>query len=102
MVNVALIGHMRPHTAASQRRTKKKLSNHAVANTWFDPASLPSWLNDECYSNDIQPKVKGILVRELAAAIGVSKPYAAQIRSGKVRPHPRHWQKLAEIVGVSG
>lgn len=102
MANVALIGQMKPRSAASQRRAEKKLSGHAVANTWFDPESLPPWLNTECYSREIHPKLKVVLVRELASAIGVSRPCAAQIRSGKVRPHPRHWQKLAEITGVSG
>lgn len=91
---------MKPRSAASQRRAEKKLSAHAVANTWFDPGSLPSWLNEEYYSQEVQPKLKLVLVRELASAIGVSKPYAAQIRSGKTTPHPRHWQKLAEIVGL--
>ncbi len=43
MANVALTGHMKPRSAASQRRAEKKLSDHAVANTWFDPGSLPSW-----------------------------------------------------------
>jgi hypothetical protein len=27
--------------------------------------------------------------------------YAKDIRIGKCRPHPRHWVKLAELVGVS-
>jgi predicted transcriptional regulator len=40
------------------------------------------------------------LVKQLAETLGVSKPYAAQIRSGKTNPHPRHWQKMAELVGV--
>lgn len=26
---------------------------------------------------------------------------AANIRKGKILPHPRHWEKLAELVGVS-
>jgi hypothetical protein len=30
----------------------------------------------------------------------VSKPYAAQIRSGKATPHPRHWLKLADLAEI--
>jgi|ERR1700730_10548667 hypothetical protein len=33
--------------------------------------------------------------------LGVSEPYAADIRAGRRRPYPRHWRKLAELVGVS-
>jgi len=32
--------------------------------------------------------------------IGVSEPYVADIPAGRRRPHPRHWQALAELVGV--
>jgi len=37
----------------------------------------------------------------MASALGVSEPYARDIRAGRRRPHPRHWQGLAELVGVS-
>jgi len=32
--------------------------------------------------------------------LGVSVPYAADIRAGRRRPHPRYWQALARIIGV--
>ena len=44
----------------------------------------------------------GRKVREISEAIHVSKPYAALIRAGRSRPHPRHWETLAGIVSVSG
>jgi hypothetical protein len=37
----------------------------------------------------------------IATAIGVSWVYASHIRAGTKRPHPRHWVKLAELVGYS-
>ena len=73
--------------------------DHAVANTWWDSKSLPTWLTEECYVQRIQPLLRGKKVREIAQAMKVSQPYAAFIRSGRRRPHPRHWQKLAELVG---
>jgi len=39
---------------------------------------------------------------EIASAIGVSIPYASDIRKGRRRPHPRHWQALAELTKHSG
>jgi hypothetical protein len=77
------------------------LSDHAVANTWWDPKSLPSWLTEEYYVQKIQPLLRGKKVREIAELMQVSQPYAAFIRSGRRRPHPRHWQALAELVGIS-
>jgi hypothetical protein len=73
-----------------------------VANTWWDPKTLPSWLKEECYVQRIQPLLRGKKVREIAEAMQVSKPYAAFIRSGRRQPHPRHWEVLAGLVEVAG
>jgi CRISPR-associated endonuclease Cas1 len=101
MAQVALIGHSRPKSKRVKDRISKRISDHAVANTWWDSKSLPSWLTDEYYVQNIQPLLSNKKVREIAAATQVSQAYAAFIRSGKRRPHPRHWQSLAELVGVS-
>jgi hypothetical protein len=34
-------------------------------------------------------------------ALGVSEPYSSGIQAGKRIPRPRHWQVLAQLVGVS-
>jgi len=62
-----------------------------------------SWgqVNEEFYLQQIQPRLRAIKVREIAQAMRVSKPYAALIRAGRGRPHPRHWEPLAELAGVS-
>jgi hypothetical protein len=102
MVQVALLGHAKPKSTKTKARISKVLSHHAVANTWWDPSSLPSWLTEQCYVEQIQPQLKAIKVREIAEIIQVSIPYAALVRAGRRRPHPRHWQALAKLVSVSG
>lgn len=97
---VALIGHSRPKTQRVQDRISKTISNHAVANTSWDPSSLPEWLDEDCYVQKIQPRLRTIKVREIAEAMQVSKPYAALVRAGRRRPHPRHWNVLARLFGV--
>jgi hypothetical protein len=37
----------------------------------------------------------------MRTALGISKIYATNIRSGKRLPHPRHWRTLAALVDVS-
>ena len=101
MAQVALIGHSRPKTQRAKNRISKRISDHAVANTWWDPKSLPNWLTEECYVRRIQPLLRGKKVSEIAEVMHVSQPYAAFVRSGRRRPHPRHWQTLAELVNVS-
>lgn len=101
MADMASLRHMKPKTKKEKERLSRVLSNHAVANTWWDPSSLPSWLTEEYYVRKIQPLLRARKVREIAAAIQVSELYAGFIRSGRRRPHPRHWPKLAKLVGCS-
>jgi hypothetical protein len=77
------------------------LSDHAVVNTWWSPSSLPVWLNEDYYVKEIQPRLNVLRVGKIAEALKISKPYASFVRSGRRRPHPRHWQALAGLVGVS-
>ena len=101
MAQVALIGHLRTNSKRVEDRISKRISDHAVANSWWDPKSLPTWLTEECYVQKIQPLLRGKKVREIAETMQVSQAYAAFIRSGRRRPHPRHWQALAELADVS-
>lgn len=100
MAQVALIGHAKPRTPRVKARISRTLSDHAVANSWWSPSSLPAWLNEECYVARIQPRLRTVKVREISEALHVSKPYAALVRAGRRRPHARHWETLAELVGV--
>jgi hypothetical protein len=51
------------------------------------------------FSKQIQPLLADIPTSAIRSRIGVSRWYAGRIRQG-YRPHPRHWQALAELVGV--
>ena len=88
-----------PKPLSAKKQISTKLSDHAVANSWWSPSSLPAWLDKEFYVQKIQPQLKTLKVREIARAMQVSQPYAALIRSGRRSPHPRHWQTLAQLVG---
>jgi CRISPR-associated endonuclease Cas1 len=99
MADAASLRHLKPKSKKEKARLSRVLSNHAVANTWWDPSSLPSWLTKECYVQKIQPLLKAKKVREIAAAIQVSELYAGFIRSGRRKPHPRHWETLATLIG---
>ena len=55
----------------------------------------------EAYDRRIHPLLRELSNSALALALGVSIAYAADIRAGRRSPHPRHWQALAQLVGVS-
>jgi len=101
MADIASLRHLKPTSKKEKARLSRVLSKHAVANTWWDPSSLPSWLTEECYVKRIQPLLRAKKVREIAAAIQVSELYGGFIRSGRRRPHPRHWEPLSQLVGIS-
>jgi len=85
---------------AKAKRFASRLRHAAAIRAW-NPSNLPEWLNEETYRRDIQPKLASVKLPTLMAAMGISKPYAINIRSGKRLPHPRHWQRLAQLAGVS-
>jgi len=63
---------------------------------------MPEWLNEKTYCEKIQPRLVEVTVPAISKALGISGPYATDIRAGKRRPHPRHWMALAQIVGFIG
>ena len=66
-----------------------------------NPSEKPAWLTEQTYVERIQPRLAMITISALSSALGVSESYAADIRKDRHRPHPRHWDALAKLVGVS-
>jgi hypothetical protein len=48
----------------------------------------------------IQPRLGSVTISTISSVLGVSESYAADIRAGRHRPHPRHWEALARVVAV--
>ena len=94
-------GRIAAHTPAVHARIAAAQRRIATARANWDPASQPAWLTEEAYRLRIQPLLCEIATSAISTKLGVSWMYAKDIRIGKCRPHPRHWVKLAELVGVS-
>ena len=86
--------------AASRAKHVDSRRRHALACSAWDESRQPAWLTSESFSQQIQPLLANIPTSAIRLQIGVSRWYAGKIRQG-YRPHPRHWQSLAELVGVS-
>ena len=63
-------------------------------------SDLPKWLTPDVYLKQIQPALASVATSQISSSLGVSEPYASGIRKGRRCPHPRHWQALAELVGM--
>lgn len=85
---------------AQERRAETKRRDDTARRGWL-ASSQPAWLDNETYTNKIQPRLATITVPAIASTMGVSMPYATDIRAGRRRPHPRHWQALGKLVGVT-
>jgi hypothetical protein len=83
--------------AQAKRSATQRAHNRAVAN--WNPEDQPAWLTPRFYVEQIQPRVPSLPASAIARALHVSQAYAAQIRAGKRRPHPRHWLPLAMLLG---
>jgi hypothetical protein len=66
----------------------------------WDASKKPAWLTREAFSQQIQPLLADTPTSTIRSGIDVSRWYAGRIRQGYC-PHPRHWQALAKLVGVS-
>jgi CRISPR-associated protein Cas1 len=92
-----LLSHL-PQATAKRIEGRKR---HAAAIRTWNQADQPEWLTEDVYRREIQPRLASVKLPRLIAALGISKPYATNIRSGKRLPHPRHWLTLAELVGFN-
>jgi hypothetical protein len=101
LADVARSGRVAAQSPEAQARRAATKHRHDTARAGWLASSLPAWLNNETYTKKIQPRLGSITVPAISAALGVSEPYAANIRTGQRHPHPRHWQALAQLVGIS-
>jgi len=101
LVKAAHRGRVASHSREAQaQRAETQRQHHAAKRAW-QPSQQPAWLDEKTYGEKIQPRLAEITVLTISTALGISEPYATDIRAGKRRPHPRHWQTLAQLVGAS-
>jgi len=100
LVEVAKVGRVAGHTAKAIAKEAATHRKHAQAKAAWNPAKQPLWLTKQVFSEQVQPALARASATGIAKSITVSRWYAGKIRQG-YRPHPRHWQALAELVGFS-
>lgn len=101
MTEVARSGRIAAHTAEAESRRSATQRGNALARWEWQRSDDATGIDARIYDTQIQPQLKRLTNSAIASAIGVSLYYAAEIRRGRRRPHPRHWQRLAKMVGIS-
>jgi CRISPR-associated endonuclease Cas1 len=100
LIALAYKGRIEALSSGAQLRRAETQRRNTSANHAWDPASQSSWLTEEYYGREIQPRLSGLTCSAISKALRVSMPYAAEVRRGR-RPHPRHWRELATLAKVS-
>ena len=98
--DVARVGRVVAQSPEARARRAATKRRHDAARQAWRASSQPAWLSERAYATAIQPRLGAVTIPTIAADLGVSEPYAADIRPGRRRPHPRHWQALAQLVLV--
>ena len=102
LIEAGQIGRVLAQSPQARHRRSASLSRHAEERRKWRPTDLPSWLTETVFIEKIQPILAGTSNAAIISVLGVSWSYAVEIRHAKRIPHPRHWQRLAELVGISG
>ncbi len=86
---------------SAQKRRRETGRRQWEAYQAWNPAELPKWLTNDVYLSQLQLRLAGFTRPAIAAVMGVTTVYAGEVRNGNCIPHQRHWQKLANLVGVT-
>jgi hypothetical protein len=100
LLEIAKSGRVATHSPAAEMLRSKTQNRQREALRVWNPSEKPSWLTEEFYRTRIFPELPRIQVPKISSALRVSKPYATEIRKGRL-PHPRHWLPLATLIGLS-
>ena len=98
MPEVARSGRIAAHSAEAEASRSGTQRRNALARWEWQRSAGTAGIDEEASDTQIQPLLKRLTNAAIALAIGVSLYYAAEIRQGRRRPHPRHWQALAQLV----
>jgi CRISPR-associated endonuclease Cas1 len=100
MLDAAKIGRQTANGPVAQEKRAVKARKNALAQHSWKESDQPAWLTPKLFAVKIQPLLSGVSMSAIRDAIRVSRWYASKIRHG-YRPHARHWQVLAALVGIS-
>lgn len=89
------------HTPEAAAKRRESMRRRFVAEQSWNPGDLPEWLTNDVYRTQILPQLSKIPKPVIAEALGISRGYVAQLRTGIYIPHRRFWKPLADLVGIT-
>lgn len=100
LIGLAKVGRVAAQTLESRKKHSETQRRHETAKRAWRSAPRPAWPDEKAYTHEIQPRLSSVAITTLSSTLGVCESYAADIRAGRRRPHPRHWRVLGNLVGA--
>jgi CRISPR-associated endonuclease Cas1 len=100
LIDAARVGRQTANSPEAQLKRANTQRQNALAQHAWKPSDQPAWLTEKFYAEKVQPLLLSLSASAIARQISVSRWYAGRLREG-YRAHPRHWEALAELVGVT-
>jgi CRISPR associated protein Cas1 len=101
LIELAKVGRIAAQSPEARKKHSATQRRHEAAKRAWRSSPNPARLDEAVYSQEIHPRLMSVTISAISSALGISESYAADIRAGRHRPHPRHWQALAELVGAA-
>lgn len=101
LIELAKFGRVAALKPESRKKHSETQKRHRAAQREWKSAAKPDWLTEDYYAQRIQSRLLAVTITAISSALGVSESYAADIRAGRRRPHPRHWSALAIMAKIS-
>jgi CRISPR-associated endonuclease Cas1 len=100
LIELAKAGRVAAQSAESRKKHSETQRRHEAAKRAWNSSPKANWPDETVYLRQIQPRLVTVTISAVATTLGISESYAADIRTGRHRPHPRHWQALAQLVSA--
>jgi len=101
LIELAKVGRIAAQSPEARKKHSATQRRHEAAKRAWRSSPNPARIDEVGYCQQIYPRLVSVTIAAISSALGISESYAADIRAGRNRPHPRHWQALAELVGVT-
>ena len=98
LLEAAKLGRIITHLPKAQALRAATQRRQAAALKVWKQSGAAAHMTDDAYRQTILPHLKNLPVTAISNALGVSQPYATNIRRGRCLPHPRHWNVLASLM----
>ncbi len=86
-----------PQARSKHSRSKRRQDEATAA---WDPSTQPAWLTERVVVERVLPRLRELTAHAIASNLDISTSYAAILKRGIYRPHPRHWRVLAGLAGI--